>query len=432
MRGGVVFITPSHPQETLFAIRTNNRLFVSNSIPFILVMANESLDPNYYNYEYDLCSTILGIDKFVKNTHLQSGNRMLFFRCSKVFINRELTISEEYQQQRFSLSSFEDYKSYVSETLKRIISNAQSLERKHKYGLVATISRGYDACATCALVKNLGCETTLSFINPAKYLSDDGREIARIMGYQNLLTGDGDEFLTCKDFEEAMYLCSGSSGVAFYCFERYTQGKILFEGERGDSMWERLNPNVNDNLDFSYGNGLAQAACGNEQHLHNNTIKIDVPLIGGRKWTDIARISRSEEMKPWVVREHYDRPIARRLVEDLGVPRASFGRSKMGAGVSLRFETLNSVGRKMSAKSHKDLLGWYKSLNRNRWKEIKAYINYYVNEFPLYINYLLGKMNIKLRVKGTSVGWSSSPTQQLLILWANEKMMEKYKQSLQQ
>ena len=429
--GGVKFITPTHPQECIFAIRKNDILFVSNSMPFVLAMAEEELDANYYNYEYDLCSSILGLEKFVKQTVLGSGNKMQIFRCERVTVDCNLTINEELQLQHFSMSCFDDYKSSVLGVLKRIVANGTSLERKHQYGMVTTISRGYDACATSALVKEVGCDTTLSLTNPAKYLIDDGREIALSMGYRHRLAGDGEEFMRCENFEESMYLSSGSSNVAFHCFSKDTEGKILFEGERGDSMWERLNPNVNDNLDFSYGNGLAQAAPCNEQYLHNNTIKIDVPLIGGSQWPDIAKISRSEEMKPWRVREHYDRPIARRLVEEKGVARDEFGRKKMGAGISLRFETLNSLARKMSPKSYEDLLYWYKHLKRNRWKELKVYVEYYVSEFPMYANYLFAKMNLKFRLKNKSEGWKSSPTQQLLILWANGKMIEKYKQSLQ-
>lgn len=403
---------------------------MSNSMPFVLTMADERLDADYYDYEYDLCSSILGYEHFVKQTPLKSGNKLRIFRCVKVLVDACLDITEERQQYRFPMGRFEEYKASVLGVIERMVDNGKSTDRKHSYSLVTTISRGYDASATSALVKEVGCDTTLSLIAPAKYLKDDGRELARTMGYKNILTGDGNEFMTCENYEEAMYLCSGSSGVAFHCFKKNTAGKIVFEGERGDSMWERLNPNVNDNLDFSHGNGLAQCAAGNEQYLHNNTIKIDVPLIGGSQWTDVAKISRSEEMKPWVVRERYDRPIARRIVEETGVAREEFGRAKMGAGVALRFETLKSLRRKMSEKSHTDLLNWYKHLKRNRWKEICVYTKYYASECPMYANYAFGKMKLKFRIK-KSVGWKSSPTQQLLILWANEKMIEKYKQSLQ-
>ena len=430
-RGGVKFTTPTHPQESIFAIKVCDRLFVSNSLPFVLTMANERLDANYYNYEYDLCSSILGYEKFVKRSPLYSGNKLQIFRCARVSVDRNLNTSEEEQRPIFPMDDFKQYKASVLGVLRRIVENGQSPTRKHQYGLISTISRGYDASATSALVKEVGCNTTLSLIAPVKYLSDDGRDIARIMGYENILTGDGEAFKKCEHFEEAMYLCSGTSGMTFYCFEKNTAGNILFEGERGDSMWERLNPNVNDRLDFSWGNGIAQSAVGGEQYLHNNTIKIDVPLIGCQQWTDVQRISHSEEMKPWVVREHYDRPIARRLVEEKGVGREDFGRAKMGAGIALRFETLKSLSRKMSPKSHADLLSWYNRLKRDRLREVMAYLKYYKSEFPMYANYAFSKIHLKFRIRSKSVGWYSSPTQQLLILWANEKMIDKYKKYLQ-
>lgn len=429
--GGVKFTTPTHPQESIFAVKVCDRLFVSNSMPFVLTMANERLDTNYYNYEYDLCSSILGYEKFVRRSPLCSGNQLQIFRCARVAVDKNLCTTEEEQRPIFPMADFNQYKASVLGVLRRIVENGQSPTRKHQYGLITTISRGYDASATSALVKEVGCNTTLSLIAPVRYLSDDGRDIACIMGYENILTGDGDEFKKCEHFEEAMYLCSGTSGMTFYCFEKNTAGNIVFEGERGDSMWERLNPNVNDRLDFSWGNGLAQSAVGGEQYLHNNTIKIDVPLIGCQQWTDVQKISRSEEMKPWVVREYYDRPIARRLVEEKGVERTEFGRAKMGAGIALRFETLKTLSRKMSPKSHADLLSWYRGLKRSWFKETLAYMKYYKSEFPMYANYVFSKLHLKFRIRGKSAGWHSSPTQQLLILWANEKMIDMYKKYLQ-
>jgi hypothetical protein len=48
-----------------------------------------------------------------------------------------------------------------------------------------------------------------------------------------------------------------------------------------------------------------------------------------------VKITRSAEMAPWDVGGAYSRPICRRLLEDAGVPRGSFGVSKTGA--SIRF-----------------------------------------------------------------------------------------------
>ena len=47
----------------------------------------------------------------------------------------------------------------------------------------------------------------------------------------------------------------------------------------------------------------------------------------------IHRIANSPEMDPWRINPGYDRPIARRIAEERGVPRSMFGQVKMGSVV---------------------------------------------------------------------------------------------------
>lgn len=430
---GGVFITPTHMQEYLFAVKKDDKLYVSNSMPFVLLESGERLDADYYDYEYDLNSTMLGYERCHRSTPLRGGNKLMIFRGCRVSVDKNLNIKEERQNHRFPMGNFAEYKASVLGVLDRMVKNAQSPARKHQYSLITTISRGYDACASSVLAHEVGCDTSLSFVAPAKYLKDDGRKIAKVIGYKNILTGDADEFMLNDDFLEAEDSCSGVPGgnVSDYCFEKYTQGKVLFGGQRGDSMWERLHVNVNNNLDYTAGNTLAQTGVTIEPHLRNNTIAVDVPLIGCNQWTDMARISNSEEMKPWVVREHYDRPIARRLVEEAGVGREEFGRAKMGAGITLHYETMKTISRKMSKKSYADFIRFCNGLNRNRWKEFCNDIRYYSSEYPDYMNFVFNKLHLKLRIH-KKTGWKSSPTTQLLILWATETMIKKYQIYTQQ
>ena len=52
----VLFSTPTHVVERLYVIRTKNKIFVSNSLAFILEITNSSLDLNYFHYQSDLNS----------------------------------------------------------------------------------------------------------------------------------------------------------------------------------------------------------------------------------------------------------------------------------------------------------------------------------------------------------------------------------------
>ena len=55
---------------------------------------------------------------------------------------------------------------------------------------------------------------------------------------------------------------------------------------------------------------------------------VPVPRIGTRYPATLNRISRSTELAPYSLGGSYDRPIARRIAEEAGVPREAFGQVK--------------------------------------------------------------------------------------------------------
>jgi hypothetical protein len=75
------------------------------------------------------------------------------------------------------------------------------------------------------------------------------------------------------------------------------------------------------------GHGLGEA------RLTAGFIHLPLPFIGARRKEDIVTITESPEMDPWRLRNTYDRPIARRISEEAGVPRHIFGQLKMGSVV---------------------------------------------------------------------------------------------------
>jgi hypothetical protein len=72
-----------------------------------------------------------------------------------------------------------------------------------------------------------------------------------------------------------------------------------------------------------------------EYRLWKGFIHVPIPFIGARQIHDINKISHLEEMKPWNVPGHYNRPICRRIVEAFDVPRDAFGQQKQVATVEL-------------------------------------------------------------------------------------------------
>jgi hypothetical protein len=64
-----------------------------------------------------------------------------------------------------------------------------------------------------------------------------------------------------------------------------------------------------------------------EFRLRTDFISLPVPAIGGLRQDDIHRIGLSEELGPYRVGGHYDRPVPRRIAEVAGVSRALFGQT---------------------------------------------------------------------------------------------------------
>jgi hypothetical protein len=62
-----------------------------------------------------------------------------------------------------------------------------------------------------------------------------------------------------------------------------------------------------------------------------------VPWWGIRRAQEINALGETPEMVPWALHTKYDRPVARRLVEDAGVPREAFGIRKKNTSSNVEF-----------------------------------------------------------------------------------------------
>lgn len=351
-------------------------------------------------------------------------------RYCNLKVLRNLSWEELQKPVKVSFHTFEDYTQKVSEILKRIIDNASDSKRKCQYNLITTVSKGYDASATSALVHDLGCNTALTFSTPEKYVDDSGVEIAQMLGYKNIIEGDGCAYMNNTDLWEAESASCGDVGclVAFNTFEQIYKDSILFLGLKGDSIWGKEEALANRNFDFIK---MSIAAEQNPEHYYrNNTIAISIPLILGYEWPSIYEINNSKEMVEYSIGGGYDRPIPRRIVEEKGVPRKAFGFKKHGVGFTYRFQpTLKSVKSKMSSTSYISLLNYSKSLKRNLFLYYTHMFKYYTANFSVYFRYAMQKLYLPIKLKGSSK-YVSSPISSLLILWGMNEMINRYKKAL--
>lgn len=209
-------------------------------------------------------------------------------------------------------SSFEHYRDYLRDTLRAV---AVQSDRS----FIAAVSSGYDSVACAALIAGLGGRDVLTFARARGGVDDSGAPIARALGMEAVEYGRPEHV---PAHEAAHFLCMGLGGedAVYAGFGEALSGRVFVTGFHGDKVWD-LGATPNDRLRRG---DLSGASLG-EFRLRQNFVHAPAPFIAGRRHADLDAISRSAAMKPYRVGGGYDRPLARRMAEEAGVPRGSFG-----------------------------------------------------------------------------------------------------------
>lgn len=393
---------------------------------FLLEFNDLSLDKNIFTYEEILGSVLYGRKGWDYELPCMHSKTIIIHRSEKIVVTNDLKVSKEEYDSGLHFENYTDYISKVRSILKSLVNNAQDNQRKHKYGLISTISTGYDATATSALAHEQGCNEVITFKEPAH---DRGDNIARELGYEHVYVVDAKEFMKSDQDLEAEVCCTGNVGGAnFSAFESITSGKLIFMGFRGDTMWDRINPYVNNDMNLSR-HGFLYDTCLHDYEFcyRTNSVIIPLPMIGFDKWGEVSAISNSAEMKNWSINDDYDRPIPRRVVEEKGVRRDAFGNKKQGAGTSYHFNTYESLKGKMSPRSFKKLDDYKQELHINRWRLFLYSVYYYRQEWPIFANYAIRKFNFSFHFNDSKTGKKSSPIFTLLLTWGLSVVRQRYK-----
>lgn len=369
----IILCCPSHTSEGLFSISKGGVSYFSNSIPFILSESKENLDKTYLDYENDILSISDGLNKYKRSIPTQNSVLNIhYFSNLKVNSNGDIKAIEKERELPFV--NFKAYYNYLLETLELININASHSARKKKFEPITFCSNGYDSATCAALGKKIGCDIAVVYESKRKYKSDSGKEVVKALGYNTIIEKEETDYLNYNiDYE---FVSSGELGTSifFASSEKELEGKFLLSGLHGDKVWG-LDISSNDDLKRSFFPDTAKK----EFRLRVGFINVIVPFIGVTNHRDIFKISQSEEMKPWTLGNDYDRPIPRRIVEEQGVPRSSFGINKEGgAGSSLRFANLSFLKKNMSPSCYEEFETFYLKHRRFRVKHLKRNILYLI------------------------------------------------------
>lgn len=339
----ILFCGAAHPLERLFLLRDGANLFVSHSLVFLLRASGSRLDVNHIPYQSDLLDLQKGLRNHVGELPLAEGRKVtvVHFRNVRVDSRLDVEILSKPESPRFR--NFAEYKNYLVDGMKAFSDNASAPQRRVQYAPLATVSSGYDSAACAALSLEFGCQeaVTIRSARPETGdgvgLDDSGAEVAAAMGLRTI-EFERDAYRSLETLPEAEFVACGDLGqdVSMVVMESALPGRFVITGEHGDTMWSRQ---WDLGKDKKGARDIVRPDCAGcsvmEFRLRVGFLHVPLPCIAATSIPDVKRICQSEEMKPWTLFNSYDRPIARRLVEERGVARRLFGQSKKAVTVLL-------------------------------------------------------------------------------------------------
>lgn len=329
--GGVTFVSAASTLDRLHSIRVGDAWWISNSLPCLLAALEAEVDPTYPDYTYDFRTVRRGFGRTRSKLDTSAGPVRLTYYRNLRFDGRGLQAIDKPAPVR-DFSSFARYRAFLDAMLGLMADNSTDPTRHHRYDLIGTMSSGYDSPAVAVLARPHGLRQTFSFRDNWKGVEDSGAQVARRLGLDLTVIQRG--LWKSKPLGPVPFLAADANGgdVDFAGAGALLAGRVLLSGHMGHQMWAHRHPGPHDHrLARKDHAGLSLS----EYRLWAGFIHVPVPALGARQVRDVLALGRSPELAPWNVGGRYNRPIARRIVEEAGIPRGMFATSKKGVSLQL-------------------------------------------------------------------------------------------------
>jgi hypothetical protein len=324
-------VPPGHMLEGVYVHRRDGGVVASNSLVALLAATGLELDgavayPALFN------QSVLGRTRTTIPTTTEP-----FEACfhDNLLVAQDATIASVAKPREAPFAGFSDYRTRLKAELASALANAPPLASDP----VVTVSAGYDSAAVAVLAAELGCHRAVT-IRQGKPIpgsasdSDDGTFVAAHLGYE-VTALERTAFQQRSDLPEAEFLASGFTGeeVVLSGAEPLLRGGLLVSGFFGDGMWWLHRP-PRPLLWRSDQSGSSLA----EWRLRVGFVHVPLPCFGSTDYRVTNRISHSPEMRPWVIGKRSEKPIPRRILEEAGVPRGTFGEPKRAASATIHVD----------------------------------------------------------------------------------------------
>lgn len=355
----LVFVSSFGTCDRLQYLKLGETWYVSNSLVCLSAALNLQFDPWYpWHYE-DIASICAGIDSYKSGIRSSRGDVQLVYHRNLVWDGRclrEVVKSES----SLNFGNYRAYRSFLETVLMRLADNGRARKRRVKYAPISTCSSGYDSLAVTALSRVMGNREVICVPHDRIARDDSGAELVRCLDMEPLIVAR--DAWRQESFAEAPFVAADACGrdVWIAGAQEHLRRRLLLTGQRGGPPWHW--PPTGHGADFRRTDpgGLSLT----EYRLELGLLHCPVPMIGTRATGQIHAISASDEMGPWRLKNDYDRPIARRIIEEAGIARGSFATRKTATAVHL-FRRVDFDRFMPGTPSFRDFLRWLREESRN-------------------------------------------------------------------
>ena len=338
----IYFVTSCALTDRILYCADRNGFVFSNSLLLLLGFTGARLDRSHDYQNETVSVNIKGVnayDREFKIVHPRIERFHQVFYENIVFEDGKIRF-EFKPRKKLGIDCYETYYGLLLEASLKLKSNYDSNERNIPLQPFTTISAGYDSTAVSVLARKIGVEKCFSGNRLdgvlLKSRDEGGRKIAEKLGFTVLEMDTKRSSIT----EDELYFLSSNypkfsksvwSEISLHsmikAIEDLNRSALVFTGYKGGTVW-------NVNLKEAYQEGVLKGSGAisglnlAEIRLKAGFCTAPLPYLYIHHIKNIVAISKSEKMANWRLGTYYDRPIARRIVEDAGIERHLFGMEK--------------------------------------------------------------------------------------------------------
>jgi hypothetical protein len=416
--GEPVFVASGTVFDRLWHCCFEATTYVANSLPALLAVTGAELLDEYPSYSGESRRIIRGLEAGARSIPTTAGPVHMHYYHNLVLGPNGLEVVEKPDTApRFE--TYGDYRSFLRRTTEALGRNLSDPARRFPVTAMTSLSSGYDSSVAAVVSRDAGCSKAVTITQSTSLWrgSDSGEEIAR---HLDLDCQAYDRVAEHYPNEVALWAGEGRAGILNWTQYDYPEPLCLFfTGCHGEKMWDRVSHDHPDPFVRRDTSSLGFT----EWRLHKGVFQCVVPFWGVRHSHELHAIT-ANEMQPWYYGpDGYDKPIARRIVEEAGVPREAFGQVNKNTSMESRFlwphsrDAQESFAAYLSARGVRGFSRWSVGAMRLLSK----------SESLFYYN-LLKRIGMRRR----HFWWDRLRLESWPFKWANDVLRERYCDGLQE